>query len=100
MIELYQAEWCPFSHQVRQRLTELMVPFIAHQVEPEPHERDTMAGATGGGRIIPALVLEDGTVIGGDTDEILDALDRLYQENDFTVTHHERRVEAQLFEQD
>jgi|GEM_PF-841906 len=100
MIELYQAEWCPFSHQVRQRLTELMVPFVAHQVEPEPHERDAMAGATGGGRTIPTLILEDGTVLGGDTDEILDALDRLYQENDFTVAHHERRVEAQLFEQE
>lgn len=98
MIELYQAEWCPFSHQVRQRLTELMVPFIAHQVEPEPHERDAMAGATGGARTIPVLILEDGTVLGGDTEEILDALDRLYEENDFTVAHHERRVEAHLFE--
>jgi glutathione S-transferase len=100
MIELYQAEWCPFSHQVRQRLTELMVPFVARQVEPEPHERDAMAAATGGGREIPTLVLEDGTVVGGDTDEILDAIDRLYPENDFTVDHHERRVEAQQFEQE
>jgi glutathione S-transferase len=100
MIQLYQAEWCPFSHQVRQRLTELGVPFVAHQVEPEPHERDAMAGATGGARIIPVLIMEDGTVVGGDTDEILDALDRTYEENQFTKAHHERRVEAQLFEQD
>jgi glutaredoxin len=97
MIELYQAEWCPFSHMVRQRLTELMVPFIAHQVEPEPHERDAMEAATGF-RTIPVLVLEDGTVLGGDTDEILDQVDRLYEENVFTVSHHERRVEARQFE--
>jgi glutathione S-transferase len=97
MIQLYQAEWCPFSHQVRQRLTELMVPFIAHQVEPAPHERDAMEQATGE-RVIPVVVLEDGTVVSGGADEILDQLDRLYPENSFTVAHHERRVEAQLFE--
>jgi glutaredoxin len=97
MIELYQAEWCPFSHMVRQRLTELMVPFVAHQVEPEPHERDAMEAATGH-RTIPVVVLEDGTVLGGDTDETLDHLDRLYDENAFTVAHHERRVEARMFE--
>jgi glutaredoxin len=74
-----------------------MVPFVAHQVEPEPHERDDMEKATGE-RVIPVVVLEDGTVLGGDTDEILDQIDRLFQENDFTVAHHERRVEARQFE--
>ena len=54
-----------------------MVPFVARQVEPEPHERDAMEAATGE-RTIPVLVLEDGTTVGGDTDEILDALDRLF----------------------
>jgi glutathione S-transferase len=97
MIELYQAEWCPFSHQVRQRLTELGVPFVARQVEPEPHERDAMHEAVGE-REIPVLVLEDGTVLGGDTDEILDLLDRQYEETQFTKAHHERRVEARAFE--
>jgi glutaredoxin len=97
MIELYQAEWCPFSHQVRQRLTELMVPFVAHQVEPEPHERDAMEAAVGD-RTIPVVVLDDGTVLGGDTDEILDQIDRQFQENEFTVAHHERRLEARMFE--
>jgi glutathione S-transferase len=97
MIQLFQAEWCPFSHQVRQRLTELMVPFVAHQVEPAPHERDAMEAATGE-RSIPVVVLDDGTVLSGDADEILDQLDRLYDENVFTVAHHERRVEAQAFE--
>jgi glutathione S-transferase len=70
---------------------------VAHQVEPEPHERNALEAATGE-RTIPVVVLEDGTVLSGDTDEILDRIDRLYQENDFTVAHHERRVEARQFE--
>ena len=32
MLELWQTEWCPSSHRVRQRLTELGVSFVAHQV--------------------------------------------------------------------
>jgi glutathione S-transferase len=51
-----------------------------------------------GDRTIPVLVLEDGTVLAGDTDEILDLLDRQYEETQFTKAHHERRVEAGLFE--
>ena len=31
-MELYQAEWCPHSHKVRQRLTELGIDFTARQV--------------------------------------------------------------------
>ena len=30
-VELYQAEWCPHSHNVRQRLTELGIDFMARQ---------------------------------------------------------------------
>ena len=39
MIELYQAEWCPFSAAVRERMTELRLEFVAHQVAPWPEER-------------------------------------------------------------
>ena len=53
MLELYQAEWCPFSSAVRQRLTELGVDFVAKQVAPWPEDRD-------GGHEIPLLVTEDG----------------------------------------
>lgn len=53
MISLYQAEWCPFSSAVRQRLTELGVDFVARQVEPEEGER-TEVGE------IPTLVTDDG----------------------------------------
>jgi glutathione S-transferase len=53
VITLYQAEWCPFSSAVRQRLTELGLDFVARQVEPRPEQR-TEVGE------IPTLVTADG----------------------------------------
>ncbi len=53
MIVLYQAEWCPFSSAVRERLTELGVDFVARQVEPREGERTEVAE-------IPTRETEDG----------------------------------------
>ena len=39
MLTLYQAEWCPYSSAVRQRLTELGLDFIAKQVAPREEDR-------------------------------------------------------------
>ena len=50
-MELYQAEWCPHSHRVRQRLTELGVDFVAHQVPADPAERERMRRAVGADEI-------------------------------------------------
>jgi glutathione S-transferase len=54
VITLYQAEWCPFSSAVRQRLTELGIDFVARQVAPEPEQRSEV-------NEIPTLETEDGT---------------------------------------
>jgi glutathione S-transferase len=78
VIELYQAEWCPHSHRVRQRLTELGLDFVARQVAVEPAQRDAMERATGR-RGIPTLVFDDGSVV-GDEDAIIAALDRRHAE--------------------
>jgi glutathione S-transferase len=78
MLSLYQAEWCPHSHRVRQRLTELGLPFVALQVEPRPEERDELREASGDDSI-PVLVTEEGEAIHGD-DEILAWLDAHYAE--------------------
>ena len=40
MLTLYQAEWCPYSSAVRQRLTELGIDFVAKQVAPRQEERE------------------------------------------------------------
>jgi glutaredoxin len=71
---VYQAEWCPFSQRLRQRLTELGVEWLAVPVEAEPPDREAMREATGTD-IIPVVVLEDGTVLGGDTEDIIAELD-------------------------
>lgn len=97
MLELYQAEWCPFSHRVRQKLTELHLDFIARQVEPNPRQRDAMR-ATVGSDVVPVLVLDDGTVLDGDADDIVVELDARHPENPHTAEHHERRIEALSFE--
>jgi glutathione S-transferase len=53
MLTLYQAEWCPYSSAVRQRLTELGIDFVARQVEPREGERTAVDE-------IPTLETEDG----------------------------------------
>ena len=63
MITLFQAEWCPFSSAVRERLTELGIDFVARQVEPTEDNRTEVDE-------IPTLELDDGTRIAG-TDAIL-----------------------------
>ena len=68
MIQVFQAEWCPYSHMVREKLTELGVDYVIRQVEPYPEQRTALAEATGQ-NTIPAVVLEDGTVLAGDTEE-------------------------------
>lgn len=74
-MDLYQAEWCPDSHRVRQRLTELGLDFGALQVAPEPELRDDMRDAVGADEI-PVLV--DGDEIVAGADEIMGYLDRRY----------------------
>jgi glutaredoxin 3 len=90
MIELYQAEWCPHSHRVRQRLTELDLDFMAHQV-PVPAERTGMERATAR-RSIPTLVLDDGSIVSGD-DEILAVLDRRFTETSEAERHRAKAAE-------
>jgi glutaredoxin 3 len=91
MIELYQAEWCPHSHRVRQRLTELGLDFVARQVPADRVERDEMERATGG-RSIPTVVFDGGDVVAGD-DDIIAALDRRFSEPPGAGAHSEKAVE-------
>ena len=63
MLELYQTEWCPASRRVRERLTELGVDYLAHQVPVERGNRTALVVATGTDTI-PALIRDDGAVVG------------------------------------
>ena len=62
-LELWQTEWCPASHRVRQRLTELGLSYLVRQVPVERQDRAELVGATGH-ESIPVLVSE-GEVIAG-----------------------------------
>ena len=101
MLELWQAEWCPHSHKVRQRLTELGVDFLARQVPAEPDDRDDLEAASGG-REIPTLVSAEGgsrEVLSGE-EQILRWLDRRFDERDDARRHRAKaRVEVREFEE-
>jgi glutathione S-transferase len=77
VLELFQAEWCPNSHRVRMRLTELGLDWSARNVPLEPEQRDAMAEATGV-RSIPTL--KHGEVVVSGADPILAYLDVHYAE--------------------
>jgi glutathione S-transferase len=81
MLTLYQAEWCPYSSAVRQRLTELGLDFVARQVEPREAQRTAVAQ-------IPTLETEDGMRVQG-TDAIFEYLATL------APWEHERAHRAQ-----
>ncbi|SRR6266542_1283210 len=65
MLELWQTEWCPASHRIRARLTELGLDYVTRQVPVDKGERTALRQATGLDTI-PALVIEDGTVAVGE----------------------------------
>lgn len=62
MLELYQAEWCPSSRRVRQRLTELGIDYLSRQVAARRDARIALREAVGADTI-PALRLENGAAI-------------------------------------
>ena len=88
-LELYQAEWCPFSHRVRMRLTELGVDVVLRQVAADRKDRTAMAEATGGAIGIPTLLTPDGAVSGAD--EIIAWLDARHPERTDVERHRAKR---------
>jgi len=62
-LELWQTEWCPASHRVRQRLTELGLTYITHQVPVERDDRARLQEATGR-QTIPVLVAGGDVIYG------------------------------------
>jgi len=75
MPRLYQAEWCPFSHRVRAKLTELGVTYEAISVPAEGEERTEVKELTGN-TAIPVLV--DGGEVISDSSEIISYLEENY----------------------
>jgi glutathione S-transferase len=72
VLELWQAEWCPYSHRVRMRLTELELDWIARVVPVSRSDRARLERATDVAGI-PTLV--DGEHVVHGADAILAHLD-------------------------
>ena len=96
-MELWQAEWCPHSHKVRQRLTELGLDFTARQVPAEPNDRDEMKRRVGTNEI-PVLVPDDADPICGE-DDILEYLQRYEERPDARRHRAKARVEVPTFDE-
>jgi glutathione S-transferase len=94
-MELYQAEWCPHSHKVRQKLTELGLDFRARQVAAEPDERVQMRQHVGTDEI-PVLVPDDGAPVCGE-DDILGYLGRFEPAPDADAHREKAREEVPTF---
>ena len=63
-LELWQTDWCPASHRVRQRLTELGLTYTTRQVPVEQHARTELRAATGASEI--PILLADGDPVRGE----------------------------------
>jgi glutaredoxin len=84
MLTLYQAEWCPYCHRVRQVMTELGLTYTSVNVRADRDERaDVMAVSDQPG--IP--VLQDGDKILSDSDEIVAYLRSTYPAPDDVAAH-------------
>jgi glutaredoxin/uncharacterized protein (DUF302 family) len=75
MLTLFQVEWCPHCHRVRQVLTELGLDYLAVNVAADRDERADLM-ATAGQSGVP--VLTDGDKVYGDSGEIIDYLRATY----------------------
>jgi glutathione S-transferase len=76
-LELWQTEWCPASHRVRQRLTELGLTYTSRQVPVQREARTELRSLTGETEI-PVLVAE-GEIVRGEQ-AILDHLEDHFTE--------------------
>jgi len=90
-LELWQTEWCPASHRVRQRLTELGLNYLAHQVPVESSDRAELEAATGE-RTIPVLVIGTETVTGEQS--IMSYLDNHYPEPPDASSQRQKAAKA------
>jgi glutaredoxin len=75
MLTLYQAEWCPYTHPIRQLMTELGLTYTTVNVPADREARSELL-AISGQEGIPVLV--DGDKVLTDSGEILEHLRSTY----------------------
>ncbi len=75
LMRLYQFESCPYCHQVRQKLSELLLTYVAINV-PQDRSRRQEVIAVSGQPTVPVLV--DGDVVIADENDIIAHLEKKY----------------------
>jgi glutathione S-transferase len=86
MLTLYQAEWCPYCHRVRQVLTELELTYTCVNVPVARADRAQVREVSGQD-VVP--VLKDGRKVISGSDEIVAHLRALYPAPDDAEAHAE-----------
>ena len=95
MIKLYQAEWCPFSHRIRAKLTELGIDYEAVNVSASAEKRAELKEITGNSTI---PVLADGEKVFSDSSKILSYLGEEYESGPEELKLHKRELSPTIYD--
>ena len=93
-MKLYQAEWCPFSHRVRAKLTELGIDYEVVNVSASARKREELEEIAGT-RAIPVLV--DGERIISDSGEAISYLEKKYEADPDELKLHRRELSPTVY---
>jgi glutaredoxin 3 len=93
-VKLYQAEWCPFSHRVRAKLTELGIDYEIVNVPASTKKRDELEELAGT-RSIPVLV--DGERVITDSGEVISYLEQNHEADPGELEVHRRELSPTVY---
>jgi glutaredoxin len=93
-MKLYQAEWCPFSHRVRAKLTELGIDYELVNVSASAKKREELEEVAGT-KAIPVLV--DGQRVISDSDEAISYLEHEYEADPEELKLHRRELSPTVY---
>ena len=93
-MKLYQAEWCPFSHRVRAKLTELGIDYEVVNVSASAKNREELEEVAGT-KAIPVLV--DGGRVISDSGEAISYLEERYEADPRELTLHRRELSPTVY---
>ncbi len=75
LMRLYQFESCPYCHQVRQKMSELLLTYVTINIPKDRSSRQEVI-AVSGQPSVPVLV--DGDVVLADENDIIAHLEKKY----------------------
>ncbi len=93
-MKLYQAEWCPFSHRVRAKLSELGIDYEIVNVSASANNR-TELEEVAGTRAIPVLV--DGERVITDSGEAISYLEQKHASDPEELKVHRRELSPTVY---